>query len=190
MNHASGAAASWSGAQLTTRCGAVLLGTAVLALSAKFSIPFYPVPMTLQTLAVLLIGALLGPRLGTLAVVAYLAEGAAGLPVFSGAPERGSGLAYMAGPTGGYLVGFVAAAFMAGLLTRGGGHRSIAGIALAMAAASAAVYVPGLLWLGFAIGWEKPVLGLGLWPFLPADALKACIATLVLFSAGRLSRRI
>ena len=94
-----------------------LLGSALLTISAKIEVPFYPVPMTMQTLVVLLLGMAFGARLGAATVLLYLAEGAVGLPVFAGTPERGIGIAYMLGPTGGYLVGFVLSAAITGWLT-------------------------------------------------------------------------
>jgi biotin transport system substrate-specific component len=146
----------------------VLIGTALLWLSAKISVPFYPVPMTLQPLAVLLIGAALGPRLAGATVATYLLEGAAGLPVFAG----GGGIVYLVGPTGGYLAGFFLATLAVGTLTRRGWDRNVATMALAMAIGVALIYIPGVLWLGNVIGWNKPLLALGLTPFLYGDAVK------------------
>src|SRR5579862_9024378 len=102
----------------------VIIGSLVLTLSAKIEVPFWPVPLTMQSLAVLVIGMAYGLRLGALAVLLYLAEGAVGLPVFAGTPERGIGLAYMVGPTGGYLLGFLLAAWVLGLLAERGWDRS------------------------------------------------------------------
>jgi biotin transport system substrate-specific component len=99
-------------------------GSILLAISAKISIPFYPVPLTMQTFMVIGLGLALGPRLGMAAVALYLAQGAAGLPVFAGTPEKGIGLAYMMGPTGGYLLGYLIAAFVAGHLAERGMDRS------------------------------------------------------------------
>ena len=167
-----------------------VLGTVVLWISARISIPFYPVPMTLQTLAVMLIGALLGWRLGTATVLLYLAEGAAGLPVFAGTPERGLGLAYMAGPTGGYLLGFVLAAMLVGWLAERGWTRSIGRCILTMCAANLALFVPGVLWLGVLFGWSPQLLDLGVTPFIPGAILKIGLAVMCLqalwnFSAKR-----
>lgn len=167
----------------------VLAGTALLTLSAKVSMPFFPVPMTFQSLVVLLIGASFGPRLATATLLAYLAEGAAGLPVFAGTPEKGIGLAYMVGTTGGFLVGFLLAATLIAWLVRKGLGRSIGTAVLVMLAGTAAIYLPGLLWLGAVVGWDKPVLEWGLYPFVYGDLLKLAIASLALpFVAGRLSR--
>ncbi len=163
--------------------GFVLAGTLLLAVSAKVQIPFFPVPMTMQTFVVLFLGFVLGARLGGLTVLVYLAEGAAGVPVFAGTPEKGIGLAYMAGPTGGYLLGFLLAAVLTGALAERGWDRSLGWAALASVLGIAAVYIPGLIWLGTLVGWDKPVLALGLWPFLPAEGLKiallACLLPLI-----------
>lgn len=165
-----------------------VMGSIALWLSAKIQVPFYPVPITMQTFVVLVVGMAFGWRLGATTVLLYLAEGALGLPVFAGSPERGIGVAYMAGPTGGYLLGFLVAAAVVGWLGQRGWDRRIATTLAAMALGTAIIYVPGLIWLGMAIGWDKPVLGLGLWPFLPGDALKVALAALVLPSIWRLAR--
>jgi len=158
----------------------VLIGTAFLALSAKISVPFFPVPMTLQTLVVLSIGMLLGPRLGALTIIAYLAQGAMGLPVFQGTPEKGIGLAYMMGPTGGYLIGFVVAAFVVGLLAQRHWDRSPLSTIAAMVIGNAVIYACGLVWLGSVLGWDKPILAWGMQPFLVGDFVKILIAAAVL----------
>ncbi len=157
-----------------------LAGTALLWASAKVQIPFYPVPMTMQTFVVLLLGFALGSRLGAATVLLYLAEGALGLPVFAGSPERGIGLAYMAGPTGGFLAGFVGAAFVTGWFAERGFDRHLIGAGLAALAGLTVLYATGLAWLGALIGWDKPVLELGLYPFLPAEALKLALLAAVL----------
>ncbi len=165
-----------------------IMGSLALWLSAKIQIPFYPVPITMQTLVVLVVGMAFGWRLGAATVLLYLAEGSLGLPVFAGTPERGIGLAYMVGPTGGYLLGFLFAAAVVGWLGQRGWDRHIATTLAAMALGTAIIYLPGLIWLGVAIGWDKPVLELGLWPFLPGDALKVALAALLFPSIWRLSR--
>lgn len=163
---------------------AVLAASLLLTLSAKVSVPFYPVPMTLQTFAVIGLGFALGPWRAAAAVLLYLAEGAAGLPVFAGTPEKGIGLSYMFGPTGGYLLGYVLAAPIAGWAgTRNWAAKPLPA-SLAGLLAGAAVHVPGLLWLGTAIGFDKPLLQYGLYPFVLGDAAKAVLAAL-LFVAGR-----
>jgi biotin transport system substrate-specific component len=150
-----------------------LLGSALLTISAKIEVPFYPVPMTMQTLVVLLLGMAFGARLGTAAVLLYLAEGAVGLPVFAGTPERGIGIAYMMGPTGGYLVGFVLSAAITGWLTER--RRDWPSLVLAVAAGSIVVFIPGVLWLAHLIGFEQSIVH-GLAPFLWGTVLKGAIA--------------
>jgi biotin transport system substrate-specific component len=173
---------------LRMQIAAVAVGTVLLALSAKLSVPFFPVPMTFQSLVVLMIGVCLGPRLAGLTLAAYLAEGAFGLPVFAGTPEKGIGLAYMAGPTGGFLAGFLIAAVAVGWLARRGWDRTVVGALPVMLIGTAAIYVPGLLWLGAVVGWDKPVLEWGLYPFVYGDLLKIAIAsaaTPLLWKLGR-----
>ncbi len=163
-------------------------GSLALWVSAKIQIPFYPVPLTLQTLVVLLIGMAYGWRLGALTVLLYLAQGAAGLPVFAGTPEKGIGLAYMAGPTGGYLLGFVVAAAIVGWLAERGWDRNVVKTGLAMLIGNVAIYIPGLLWLGAVVGWDKPVLEWGMTPFLLGDVLKLALAAMMLPGAWSLLR--
>ncbi|MDR3495766.1 MAG: biotin transporter BioY [Ancalomicrobiaceae bacterium] len=163
-----------------------IAGTLLIWISAKVQVPFYPVPMTLQTLAVLGIGLVYGGRLGAATLLLYLAEGALGLPVFAGTPEKGIGLAYMMGPTGGYLVGYALAAFVTGALAERGFDRRMSTTALAMLAGNVAIYVPGLVWLGVCIGWDKPVLALGLVPFFIGDVVKLALAAFGLPAIRRL----
>jgi len=158
----------------------VLVGSILLTLSAKLSLPFYPVPMTLQTLVVLCLGMALGPRLGAAAVLAYLAQGAMGLPVFAGTPEKGIGIAYMLGTTGGYLLGFVVAAFVVGKLAQRAWDRSMFTTIAAMLIGNAIIYLFGLLWLGSLVGWDKPVIAWGMTPFLLGDLAKTLIAAALL----------
>ncbi len=159
----------------------------LLAVSAHVEVRFWPVPMTLQTLAVLAIGGMLGPRIALSAMAVYLAEGAAGLPVFAGTPAHGLGVAYMAGPTGGYLLGLLLAAGFAGWA----GQRLVARpvlLGLAMLGAVALNYLPGVAWLSTFVGWREAVAS-GTAPFIAADLVKAALATaLVLAAAGRLRR--
>lgn len=166
-----------------------VLGSLILWASAKISVPFWPVPMTLQTGAVLLIGAAYGWRLGVATVLLYLAEGAAGLPVFQGTPQQGVGLAYMLGPTGGYLVGFAVAAGIVGWLVERGFGRDPLRLFGAMVAADAVVFALGLLWLGSLIGWDKPILELGLYPFVLGDLVKLALAACLVSAGARLVRR-
>ena len=164
----------------------VLIGVGLLTLSAKVHIPFYPVPMTMQTFVVLAMGMAYGSYLGAGTVLAYLAVGAAGLPVFSGTPERGVGLAYMIGPTGGYLLGFFVAAALCGWLAERGWDRALLSTAAAMVAGNMIIYALGLLWLGQAMGWDKPVLAWGLYPFLLGDLAKILLAVAALPLAWKL----
>ena len=153
-----------------------IAGSLVLWASAKVKIPFYPVPMTMTTFVVLVIGMVYGWKLGTATILLYLAEGAIGLPVFAGTPEKGIGLAYMMGPTGGYLAGYVLAAAICGYLAQLNWDKRASTTALAMLLGNVAIYVPGLLWLGMLLGWDKPILEWGLIPFVAGDLLKLALA--------------
>ena len=164
-------------------------GSMALWVSAKVQIPFFPVPMTMQTLVVLLIGMAYGWKLGAATVGLYLLQGVAGLPVFAGTPEKGIGLLYMMGPTGGFLVGFVLAAALVGYLAQRGWDRNMGTTALAMLLGNAIIYVPGLLWLGSVVGWDKPVLQWGMTPFLIGDLAKLIIAALLMPAVWKLVRR-
>jgi len=162
----------------------VLGGSVLIGLSAciRIPLPFSPVPITGQTLTVLLMGALLGSRRGSLCTLAYLMQGAAGLPVFQGGH---SGIAYLAGPTGGYLVGFVAAATITGLLAERGWDRKPGTTFLAMLAGSGMLYLFGLSWLALAIGSQNALMA-GLVPFIPGDLLKIALATALLPAGWKL----
>lgn len=166
----------------------ILMGSLFAALTAQIAVPlpFSPVPVTGQTLGVLLVGALLGSRHGALSLLTYLGEGALGLPVFAGGT---GGLARLAGPTGGYLMGFVAAAFLAGWLCQRGWDRRLPTAAMAMLLGNAIIYLFGLPWLAHFVGPDK-VLALGLLPFIPGDLLKLVLATLALPGGWALVRRV
>ena len=166
----------------------VLAGSATIAIAAQITVPMIPVPMTLQTLAVLMVGLAFGARLGAATLLAYLAEGALGLPVFANA---GYGLATLMGPTGGYLFGFVAAAYLAGALAERGWDRSIVKTALAMALGNLAIYLPGLLQLHLVTGADlSSVWAWGAAPFLLGDAVKIALAALLVPGAwGLLGKR-
>ena len=165
-----------------------LLVSALLTISAKFEVPFYPVPMTMQTLVVLLLGMAFGARLAAATALLYLAQGAAGLPVFAGTPERGIGLAYMLGPTGGYLVGFVLSAALTGWLTER--RRDWRALVLAVIAGSVVVFIPGVLWLAWLIGFEQSIVH-GLMPFLWPTVVKGAVATgLGLAGAAMIQKRL
>jgi len=157
-----------------------VVGTILLTVSAKIQIPFYPVPMTMQTFVVLIIAMAFGWRLALATILLYLAEGAVGLPVFAGTPEKGIGLAYMMGGTGGYLVGFVLAAAVCGWLAERGWDRNVLTTTLVMLIGNVLIYVPGLLWLGSLLGWDKPILQWGLTPFILGDIAKLVLAAFVL----------
>ena len=178
------AATIWSNPSTVLSLRTILLalaGSALLAISAKIQLPFTPVPITMQTFAVLVIGITYGSRLGAATVVLYLAEGAAGLPVFAG----GGGIAYLAGPTAGYLFGFVIAAALVGRLAEYGWDRKVSTTAIAMLLGNLAIYMPGLLWLGTVVGYGK-VFAVGMLPFLPGDALKLALAAAILPAVWRL----
>lgn len=165
--------------QLARTLVLMVAGSALLTLSAKIQVPFYPVPMTMQSFMILVIGAAYGWRLGAATIGLYLLEGALGLPVFAGTPERGIGLAYMMGPTGGYLLGFLLGGALTGYLAERGYDRSVPGTLAAMFLGHVLLFVPGLLWLGALIGFDK-VLAAGLYPFLWASLFKTALAAAVL----------
>jgi len=160
---------------------AVLLGTALLTASAKLQVPFWPVPMTMQTLVVLVIGMAYGSRLGAATVALYLAEGFMGLPVFAGPT---SGPAYFAGPTGGYLAGFVAAAWLVGALAERGWDRSVLRVAVAMTLGHTLILGMGVAWLATLVGIEKAIAA-GLLPFVSATVLKTALGVALMYAAWR-----
>ncbi|UCG57594.1 MAG: biotin transporter BioY [Phycisphaerales bacterium] len=163
----------------------VIGGSLLIGLSAQIAIwlPISPVPVTGQTFAVLMLGALLGARRGSLAVVAYIVEGAVGLPVFAAAR---AGLPILLGPTGGYLVGFIAAAHITGSLAEKGWDRRIWSTILAMGLGNVAIYACGLFWLSCLAGAAKAVLLGGVYPFIPGDLLKIALAAILLPSGWKL----
>ncbi len=149
-----------------------ILGTVLLAISAKIKIPFWPVPMTMQTFVVLLLGIIYGWKLGLFTVSLYLLEGIAGLPVFAGTPEKGIGLVYFTGPTMGYLLGFLMAVFLTGFFTF---NNNFFKNFIKLTFSVSFIYILGLIWLGSIIGWDKPVFELGAQPFLLAELFKILI---------------
>ena len=159
-----------------------VLGVGVLAASAHVAIPFWPVPMTMESGTVLLLGAVFGSGLAEATLLAYLAAGALGFPVFA----AGAGLAYFAGPTGGYLLGFLLAASFMGLCASRGWMRGTVGTVAAFLGGTVIIYAFGLAWLSVLLGTHKAV-ALGLVPFLPAEATKVAMAIL-LFRAGQMIR--
>ncbi|MEM6890603.1 MAG: biotin transporter BioY [Pseudomonadota bacterium] len=160
----------------------VVIGIALLAVAAKIKLPlpFTPVPVTMGTFAVLTIGAAYGARLGLVTVSGYMIIGALGFDVFASSSAESSGLAYMMGGTGGYLLGYVLATLTLGALAEHGWDRSVVWMAIAMLIGNAMIYAPGLLWLGQLYGWDKPILEWGLTPFLVGDALKLALAAIIL----------
>lgn len=163
-----------------------IAGSVALLVSAKIQVPFYPVPMTMQTFVVLSIGMAFGWRLGGATVLLYLAEGAAGLPVFAGTPEKGIGFAYMLGTTGGYLVGFLVSSIVVGWLAEKRWGRNVFTTLAAMVIGTAIIFAFGNAWLGAVIGWDKPILEFGLYPFLAGAAFKIALAAAVLPMAWKI----
>ena len=156
-----------------TKAALVVFGSLLLAVSAQFKIPLYPVPVTGQTLVVLLIGMTYGPRLGGITVAAYLFEGALGLPVFAGGA---AGVAVLMGPTAGYLFGFLLAATAMGYLAERGTGRTVVSTIAAMVIGNCVIYLCGALWLANFIGFAQAIAA-GVLPFLYGDALKLVVAT-------------
>ena len=154
----------------------IFLSSLLITISAKIKIPFYPVPMTMQTFVVILVGITFGWKIGVATTSLYLFEGIIGLPVFAGTPEKGIGLTYFVGPTMGYLVGFILATFVAGYLNF---NTNILFIFLKLIFSVSIIYILGILWLGNLIGWDKPILELGLKPFLFAELFKISLLTIL-----------
>ena len=154
----------------------IFVGTMALTVSAKLKIPFYPVPMTMQTFVVLFLGLAFGYKIGLATVGVYLLEGIIGIPVFSNSPEKGVGLVYFTGPTMGYLVGFLSAVFFAGYLNL---KNNIFIVFSKLVLSVSTIYLFGALWLGTLIGWDKPILELGVLPFLMAELFKICLLSIL-----------
>ena len=178
-----------------------IIGTLLLTVSAKIKIPFYPVPMTMQTFAVLFIGVTLGYKVGLLTVSLYLLEGIAGYPVFANSPEKGIGIVYFTGPTMGYLIGFLIAAYLAGCFKYKDCFEykktepeiseieqllnplfniieNIFSNFLKLLFAVTFIYLLGLIWLGLLFGWDKPIFQMGALPFLPAELFKLLLLSI------------
>ena len=164
-----------------------LIGSIILAISSKIKIPFYPVPMTMQTLVVLLIGIVFGWKLGLATVSLYLFEGIIGLPVFSGTPEKGLGLVYFTGPTMGYLLGFLVAVYISGKFNY---DSNIIKNFLKLLLATSFIYILGMTWLGNLIGWDKPIFQLGAQPFLLAELFKILIVTFSISQIRKIKKLI
>ena len=154
----------------------VFLSSIALTISAKLKIPFYPVPMTMQTFVVLFLGISFGYKIGLATVSLYLFEGIIGIPVFSNSPEKGVGLVYFTGPTMGYLIGFLTATFLAGYMNL---KTNMFLIFIKLILSVSTIYILGVLWLGNLIGWDKPVMQLGVTPFLLAELFKILILTIL-----------
>ena len=168
---------NFTNSKLIKKIFIALLGTVFLAISSKIKIPFYPIPMTMQTLVVLVIGIGFGWKLGLATISLYLFEGIIGLPVFSGTPEKGVGLIYFTGPTMGYLIGFLVTVFLTGFFN----YKSNLFINfLKLFFAISFIYIFGMLWLGGLVGWDKPIFELGAQPFLLAELFKILIVTVAI----------
>ena len=154
----------------------VFIGTILLTISAKIKIPFYPVPMTMQTFVVLFLGISFGYKIGLATVGLYLLEGIIGFPVFSNSPEKGIGLIYFTGPTMGYLIGFLAATFISGYMSY---KTSFIVVFAKLIVSVSIIYVLGIAWLGILIGWDKPLFEIGVFPFLLAEFFKISILTIL-----------
>ena len=150
--------------------------TIILVISAKIKIPFYPVPMTMQTFVVLFLGMSFGYKIGLATVSLYLLEGILGFPVFSNSPEKGVGIVYFTGPTMGYLIGFLFATFLAGYFNF---NKNILNNFIKLFLSVSTIYILGVFWLGNLIGWDKPILQLGVTPFLLAELFKIIILSLL-----------
>ena len=164
-----------------------LLGSIILAISSKLKIPFYPVPMTMQTMVVLIIGIVFGWRLGVATISLYLFEGLIGLPVFSGTPEKGLGIIYFTGPTMGYLIGFLIAVYFAGKFNF---NKNLVLNFIKLTFAISFIYILGVFWLGNLIGWEKPIFKLGAQPFLLAELFKILLVTFALDKIKKIKKLI
>lgn len=169
----------------------VVVGVALLTLSAKINVPFHPVPMTMQTYVVSVLAAFLGLRLGMATILSYMALGMAGFSVFAGTPEKGIGLAYMAGPTGGFLIGFVLATLFIGwTVEKMGWDRSFLKGMLLFVGGTLVIFASGLIYMGFLLGWDKPILEYGLYPFIWAGILKFALAAVTMNMLWRVTKKI
>tara|TARA_B100000945_G_C19957496_1_gene401457 strand:- start:13 stop:561 length:549 start_codon:yes stop_codon:yes gene_type:complete len=154
----------------------IFLGSILLTISSKIKIPFYPVPMTMQTFVVLFLGMSFGYKIGLATVSLYLLEGIIGLPVFSNSPEKGVGIIYFTGPTMGYLIGFLFATFLAGYFNF---KVNVFYTFLKLIISVSVIYILGIFWLGNLIGWDKPIIQLGVTPFLLAELFKISILAIL-----------
>ncbi|MCG8626507.1 MAG: biotin transporter BioY [Proteobacteria bacterium] len=168
----------------------VLLATLALAISAKLQVPFYPVPITMQTYVVLFIGFAFGARLAAITLLTYLLEGALGFPVFAQSGGQTAGILYLLGPTGGYLAGFVLAAVVCGWCAERHWDRTPLGTAAAALIGLVIIFACGLGWLGSVAGWDKPILAWGLVPFLPGEVFKLGLLSATMPLAWRIRNKI
>ncbi len=164
-----------------------IIGSILITVSAKIKIPFYPVPMTMQTFTILLIGISLGSKIGLATVSLYLFEGIIGLPVFANSPEKGVGLIYFVGPTMGYLFGFLVAVYFAGMFKY---DKKIIKNFFKLIFSVSFIYILGVIWLGILIGWEKPLFKLGVEPFLLAELFKILLLVLLIPSLLKIKRLV
>ena len=164
-----------------------LVGSFLLAISAKIKIPFYPVPMTMQTFVILFLGITLGSKIGLFTVSIYLLEGIYGIPVFAGTPEKGIGLIYFTGPTMGYLLGFLLTVYFAGLFKY---EKGLINTFIKLVFSVSFIYFLGIMWLGILIGWEKPLFKLGAQPFLLAELFKILLLLFLIPSLLKIKKII
>jgi len=164
-----------------------IVGSILITISAKVKIPFYPVPMTMQTFIILLIGITLGYKIGLATVALYLFEGIIGLPVFASSPEKGIGIVYFIGPTMGYLIGFLIAVYFAGSFKY---DKGIINTFLKLIFSVSFIYILGLIWLGTLIGWDKPVFKFGAQPFLLAELFKILLLTILTSNLVKINKLI
>ncbi|MGU9979313.1 biotin transporter BioY [Phreatobacter sp. HK31-P] len=165
----------------------IAAGVCLITLGAKASVPFWPVPLTLQTLAISVVAAAYGFRLGVATVAAYLLAGLLGAPVFAG---MNVGVAPFMGPTGGFLAGFVVMAAIIGAAADRGWDKAWPKILAAMALANVVVFVPGLFWLGTFTGFGAQLLAAGLWPFALGTVVKTALAAALMPAAWAIVRRL
>jgi len=165
----------------------IFIGSIILTISSKIKIPFYPVPMTMQTFVVLFLGMSFGYKIGLATVSLYLLEGIIGLPVFSNSPEKGVGIIYFTGPTMGYLIGFLFATFLAGYFNF---KVNVFYAFLKLIISVSVIYILGVFWLGNLIGWDKPIIQLGVTPFLLAELFKVSILAILAKKIVRLRKFI
>ena len=164
-----------------------IVGSILITISAKVKIPFYPVPMTMQTFIILLIGITLGYKIGLATVALYLFEGIIGLPVFASSPEKGIGIVYFIGPTMGYLIGFLIAVYFSGSFKY---DKGIINTFLKLIFSVSFIYILGLIWLGTLIGWDKPVFKFGAQPFLLAELFKILLLTILTSNLVKIKKLI